>query len=119
MAEGRFRTTGPCVGGRDTDLGPMALLSVGGVSVVVSSGRMQAYDQAPFRHVGIEPKEQKILGLKSTAHFRADFQPMSEEVLVVLAPGGHIADNTKYPFKRLRPGVRLLPLGPDFRGPVG
>ena len=118
VAEGRFTTTGPCVGGRDTDLGPMALLSVGGVSVVVSSSRMQAYDQAPFRHVGIEPKEQKVLGLKSTAHFRADFQPMAEEVLVVLAPGGHIADNTKFPFKRLRPGVRLYPLGPDFRGPA-
>lgn len=117
LGDGRMRTTGPSVGGRDIDLGPMALLQIDGVSVVVSSKRMQAHDQAPFRHLGIEPKEQKILALKSTVHFRADFQPIAEEVLVVLAPGGHVVDTTKYPFKRLRPGVRLYPLGPEFSGP--
>jgi len=116
LGDGRMRTTGPSVGGRDIDLGPMALLQVEGVSIVVSSKRMQAYDQAPFRHLGIEPKEQKILALKSTVHFRADFQPIAEEVLVVLAPGGHEVDTTKYPFKHLRRGVRLYPLGPEFTG---
>jgi microcystin degradation protein MlrC len=94
----------------------MALLTIDGVSVVVSSKRMQAYDQAPFRHLGIEPKDQQILVLKSTAHFRADFQPIAEEVLVVLAPGGHLVDATRYPYKRLRHGVRLHPLGPEFSG---
>jgi hypothetical protein len=38
-------------------------------------------------------------------------------VLVCIAPGGHLADSAKYPYKRLRPGVRLMPLGPDSRGP--
>jgi microcystin degradation protein MlrC len=86
------------------------------VSVVVSSKRMQAHDQAPFRHLGIEPKDQKILALKSTVHFRADFQPIAQEVLVAVAPGGHIVDPTKYPYKHLRSGVRLYPLGPAFSG---
>lgn len=117
LGDGRMRTTGPSVGGRNIDLGPMALLRVDGVSIVVSSKRMQAHDQAPFRHLGIEPKEQKILALKSTVHFRADFQPMAEEILVVVAPGGHVVDTTKYPYTRLRPGVRLYPLGPEFVGP--
>ena len=114
LGDGRMRTTGSSVGGRDIDLGPMALLGIGGVSVVVSSKRMQAHDQAPFRHLGIEPKDQKILVLKSTVHFRADFQPLAETVLVAVAPGGHVVDATKYPYKRLRRGVRLHPLGPEF-----
>jgi len=117
LGDGRFTTTGPSVGGRQVDLGPMALLRVGGpdgVGVVVTTKRMQAHDQAPFRHVGIEPSEQKILVLKSTVHFRADFQPIAETVLVALAPGGHIVDTTRYPFRRLRAGVRLFPLGPGF-----
>jgi microcystin degradation protein MlrC len=114
LGNGRMKTTGPCVGGRSIDLGPMALLRVDGVSVVVASKRMQAHDQAPFRHLGIEPKDQKILALKSTVHFRADFQPIAEEILVVLAPGGHLLDTTKYPYKKLRAGVRLYPLGPEF-----
>ncbi len=114
LGDGRMRTTGPSVGGRDIELGLMALLQVGEVSVVVSSTRMQAHDQAPFRHLGVEPKDQKILALKSTVHFRADFQPLAEEILVVVAPGGHIVDPTKYAYRRLRPGVRLYPLGPAF-----
>jgi microcystin degradation protein MlrC len=116
LGDGRMRTTGPSVGGRNIDLGPMALLRIGGVSVVVSSKRMQAHDQAPFRHLGVEPKEQKILALKSTVHFRADFQPIAEQVLVAVAPGGYVVDTTKYPYKRLRRGVRLYPLGPEFGG---
>src|SRR5688572_19116800 len=113
LGSGKFRTTGPCVGGRNVELGPMALLEIGGVRVVVSSKRMQAHDQAPFRHLGIEPKAQKILALKSTVHFRADFEPIAETVLVAVAPGGHIVDPTKYDYKRVRRGVRLYPLGPE------
>src|SRR5581483_4113161 len=116
LGSGKMRTTGPVSGGRDIDLGPMALLTVGGVSVAVTTKRMQALDQAPFRHLGVEPREQKILALKSTCHFRAEFEPIAEKVIVVIAPGGYLADPAGYPFQRLRPGVRLRPLGPDFRG---
>ncbi len=61
-----------------------------------------------------QPAEQKILVLKSTVHFRADFPPIAEAVLVAVAPGGHIVDPTRYAYKRLRRGVRLYPLGPQF-----
>ena len=84
----------------------------------MTAKRMQALDQAPFRHLGVEPKEQKILVLKSTCHFRAKFEPIAEMVIVVIAPGGYLADPAGYPFRRLRAGVRLRPLGPDSRGPV-
>jgi microcystin degradation protein MlrC len=115
LGNGNFKTDGAVSGGRTVELGPMALLQVGGVKVVVTSKRMQALDQAPFRHLGIEPKDQKILALKSTCHYRAEFQPIAEEVIVVLAPGYYLADPVLYPFKRLREGVRLKPLGPARR----
>jgi microcystin degradation protein MlrC len=115
LGDGRFLCTGPNQGGRHMDLGPMALLTIGGVSVVTASARAQAADQEIFRHLGVEPAEQKILVLKSTVHFRAHFQPIAEQVLVALAPGGHISDTRKYPYTKLRPGVRLAPLGPEWR----
>jgi len=111
LGNGTIRTTGAVSGGRDIDLGAMALLTIGGVSVAVTSKRMQALDQAPFRHLGVEPKEQKILVLKSTCHFRAEFEPIAEKVIVVISPGGYLADPALYPYRRLRPGVRLRPLG--------
>lgn len=117
LGNGKFRTHGAVSGGREIDVGPMALLTVGGVSVAVTSKRLQAYDQAGFRHLGLEPARVKILGLKSTCHYRAEFQPLAEEVIVVLAPGYYLADPTLYPFRRLRAGIRLKPLGPAFAGP--
>ena len=67
-----------------------------------------------FRHVGVEPREQRVLVLKSSVHFRADFEPIAREVLVVVAPGPAKADPTSFTWKRLRPGLRLRPLGPAF-----
>lgn len=114
LGDGNFTCTGPNLGGRRMALGPMALLRIGGVSVVVASSRAQASDQEMFRHLGVEPADQKILVLKSTVHFRAHFQPIAETVLVALSPGGHISDPRQYPFTKLRPGVRLSPLGPEW-----
>jgi microcystin degradation protein MlrC len=115
LGSGQIVSSGVAIGRRKIDLGPMATLTVGGVSVVVSSKRMQAHDRELFRHVGIEPQTQKILALKSAVHFRAEFEPMAEAVIVVLAPGGHIVDPREYDYARLRAGVRLGPLGPNFK----
>jgi microcystin degradation protein MlrC len=114
LSSGKFLCKGPCVGGREANLGPTALLTIDGVSIVVASKRMQAYDLEIFRHLGVEPSAQHILVVKSTCHFRADFEPIAEKVLVAVAPGGHLVDATQYPYKHLRHGVRLEPLGPAF-----
>ena len=60
------------------ELGPMAVLQRGNVRVVLASKKVQAADQEMFRHVGIEPVQQRILALKSSVHFRADFQPIAQ-----------------------------------------
>jgi len=109
LGDGRFTCTGPMTRGNMADLGPTALLETGGVHVVVASRKMQAYDQAIFRHVGIEPASVPIIALKSSVHFRADFQPIAKEILVVLAPGPVVADPATLPFTRLRPGLALRP----------
>ena len=111
LGNGRITCTGPMFGGSRMDLGPMALLGIGGVEVVVSTHRMQAADQALFRHLGVEPSERRILGLKSSVHFRADFQPIAEEVLVVEAAGAFVDQPAKHAYRNLRAGVRLGPNG--------
>ena len=87
LGDGKFTCTGPMFKGFRMDLGPMAVLRRGNVRVVLASKKCQAADQEMFRHVGIEPKQQRMLALKSSVHFRADFQPIAKEVLVVVAPG--------------------------------
>jgi microcystin degradation protein MlrC len=110
--------TGPFYGGARFQIGPMALVTdeASGVSVVLASRRVQAADQEMFRHVGVEPAQVPILGLKSTVHFRADFQPIAETILVVRAPGAHVTDPLELPYKHLRKGVRLGPMAPPWAG---
>ncbi len=114
LGDGCFTCTGPFARGRTMELGPMALLRLGGVRVVVASRKTQAADQEIFRHLGIEPSQQKILALKSSVHFRADFAPIAEEILVVKAPGANAIDYSELSYRNLRPGVRLMPMGPAF-----
>ena len=83
---------------------------------MLASKRIQAADQEMFRHVGVEPSKVPILGLKSTVHFRADFQPIAETILVVQSPGAHITDPVEMPYKHLRKGIRLRPMGPVWNG---
>lgn len=109
LGDGRFMGTGPFYRNARMDLGPMALLRIGGVRVAVSSRKQQAADREMFRHLGVEPGEQKILALKSSVHFRADFEPIAEEVLVVEAPGPNTANTLTLPFTRLRKGIRRAP----------
>jgi len=111
LTDGRFTCTGPMAAGNPADLGPSALIGIGRVKVLVVSRKMQALDQAMFRHAAIEPAAEQILALKSSVHFRADFQPIAQEVIVVAAPGPVVADPSSLPFAHLREGVRRRPLG--------
>ena len=111
LTDGRFTCTGPMSAGNPADLGPTALIGIGPVKVIVVTRKMQAHDQALFRHIGIEPAGEPILALKSSVHFRADFQPIAREVIVVAAPGPVLADPSGFPFQHLRPGIRTRPMG--------
>jgi microcystin degradation protein MlrC len=119
LGDGRFTCTGPMFNGFRMQLGLMARLSCNGVDVVVASSKCQAADQAMFRHVGVEPAQQAMLALKSSVHFRNDFQTMARQVLVVKAPGPALADPSEFAWTKLRKGVRLKPLGRPFEPALG
>lgn len=115
LADGNFTFTGDMYKDSAATLGPMALLrivdDVADVSVIVGSSRVQCLDLTIFRHLGVEPTQQKILAVKSSVHFRADFDPIAAEILVVIAPGAHPCQLAGLPYKNLRPDVRLEPFG--------
>src|SRR6202011_5866588 len=114
LSDGKFVAPGPYFGGRNMDMGPSACLRIGGVRVVVGSYRSQLADQAMYRYVGIEPSEPSVLVNKSSVHFRADFEPIAEKIIICAAPGAMPADTAALPWKRLRPGVRVQPNGAPF-----
>lgn len=114
LSDGKFVAGGPYYGGRDMDMGPSACLRIDDVRVVVGSFKAQLADQAMYRFVGIEPTTESILVNKSSVHFRADFEPIAEKLLICAAPGAMPADTSTLPWRRLRPGIRLKPNGAPF-----
>jgi microcystin degradation protein MlrC len=120
LGDGRFVFTGAMNLNSHAELGKMALLRVvddnSEVRVVVGSARSQCLDLAMIRHLGIEPSEQKIVAVKSTVHFRADFDPIAAETLVVISPGANYCQLTDMKYRNLRAGIHLEPMGPEHIG---
>ena len=90
----------------------MALLrscAAPGVEVAVSSRRLQAADRSILLHLGVDPTTRRILALKSSVHFRADFEPLADEVLIVVAPGANTADPAELLFRRVPQTMRRRP----------
>jgi microcystin degradation protein MlrC len=115
LGNGVFTCTGPMFKGFRMKLGAMALLKgtgdYSGIRVILATNKCQAADQEMFRHLGIEPKDHAVIVLKSSVHFRADFQPIAKEVLVARAPGPALADPADFPWTKLRKGIRINPMG--------
>ena len=114
LSDGQFVAPGPYYGGRDMDMGPSAALRIGDVRVVVSSHKAQLADQAMYRYVGIEPTEQAILVNKSSVHFRADFEPIAEKLLICARPGRCPPTPPHCLGRGCWPGIRVKPNGAPF-----
>jgi microcystin degradation protein MlrC len=90
-------------------LGPSACLEIDGVRVAVVSGKKQLLDRALLRMVGIHHEQMRIVVVKSSNHFRADFQPHASHVLVAKAMGPMAADPADLPWKKLPQAMRRRP----------
>ncbi|MCK4118455.1 M81 family metallopeptidase [Ralstonia nicotianae] len=109
VSDGRCVLGGPMMHGVQLELGLSVGLSIGGVQVAVTSGRAQLMDRNQYRMVGIQPEAMRILVNKSSVHFRADFEPIAQAVLVAKAPGIALADPGELLWTRLAPGMRSRP----------
>ena len=116
IGDGRCTFEGPMFHGNRVDLGGVACLRIGGVSIVVSPTKAQMFDRVLYRIAGIEPETKSILVNKSSVHFRADFTEMAAAILVAKAPGPMKADPDDLPWTRLADGMRTSPMGPAFSG---
>jgi microcystin degradation protein MlrC len=105
ITDGRFVNTGPMGTGTENRLGRTVRLQCGaddGVAVVLTENRMQPLDAEIWRHVGVQPERLAVLVVKSTNHFRADYEPMACRVIPVDSPGLAAMDPARYDHERIR-----------------
>jgi microcystin degradation protein MlrC len=109
LSDGACTLTGPMMTGLTVQLGACACLEIDGIRIAVVSGKKQLLDRELLRMVGIEPESMRIIVVKSSNHFRADFQPIASQVLVAKAAGPMAADPADLPWQHLPAGMRLRP----------
>jgi microcystin degradation protein MlrC len=99
ITDGRYVNTGPMSTGTENHLGTTILLKCGhdsGVSVIVTENRLQPRDAEIWRHIGIQPERLDILVVKSTNHYRADYEPMASHVIPINSSGLAAMDPQKF-----------------------
>lgn len=109
LHDGEVQLKGPMARGARRSFGPSACLEIAGVRIAVASAKSQLLDREMFRYLGIEPEYMKLLVLKSSVHFRADFAPFASRILVAKAPGPMAADPADLPWLRLPKTMALRP----------
>lgn len=101
LRDGTFRLSGAFRTGMEQTFGRTALLDIRGVQVIIGEKPLQIFDEEPFRLFGIEPARCKVVGLKSTVHFRATYQPLGSLVLVAVGAGPFHPDAGRRVYKSL------------------
>ncbi|WIM13106.1 M81 family metallopeptidase [Enhydrobacter sp.] len=102
LSDGVFRNDGPMNAGVESNMGPTAVLRIGGIDVVTISNRIQTTDLQVFKSQGIDPQAKDVLVVKSVQHFRAAYGPIAREIVLVDSGGICSPDISRLKFTKLR-----------------
>jgi microcystin degradation protein MlrC len=108
-SDGLCTLKGPMMTGLTVRLGPSACLEIDGIRIAVVGGKKQLLDRELLRMVGIHAEQMRLIVVKSSNHFRADFQPHASHVLVAKAAGPMAADPADLPWRKLAASTRRRP----------
>ena len=108
----KFEITGPMMTGFVINLGRCAVFEVGSVEIIINEYRTEPADLGFFTHAGIDPLAKRYLLLKSRQHFRAGFEAIAKEILLVAGPGVCSSDYSVFPFQHLKRPI--YPLDQNF-----
>lgn len=87
LTDGRFLQSSPMWRGSKVNLGKSVRLQIDGLDVIVCSVRSQVFDEQVFLLHGIDVTLRKIVALKSSQHFRAAYEQVSDHIVTVDSPG--------------------------------
>ena len=86
--------------GNKSQLGASAWVRIGEVDVVLTSLRSQVFGRDAFTGLGITLGDKRIVAVKSSAHFRADFSAIASHVVSVATPGAIQMNFASIPYRR-------------------
>lgn len=88
--------------GNITPLGASAWVRTGQIDVVLASMRSQVYGRDAFTNLGISLAGKRIIALKSSEHYRADFAPIADHLISVATAGTLQMNFATMPYRKKR-----------------
>lgn len=86
----------------NSPLGLTAALRIDGIDIIVNSIRQQVLSPECFTEMGVDLKSKSIVVVKSSQHFRANFDPIAANTIYCDAPGTLSVDLGQMPYGNLR-----------------
>jgi microcystin degradation protein MlrC len=86
LTNGKFVAYGPMGGGVERNYGPSMVFRVGGaggIDIIVITNNGQATDLAQLTSLGVDPTRYTTVAVKSMQHFRAAFEPIARDIVLV------------------------------------
>jgi microcystin degradation protein MlrC len=99
--EKSYRGTGAVRKDNHVRLGLCAEIDADGVVVTITSRVSTAIDLDPFIQFGLRIEDFDIVVLRSKTHFRAAYEPVAEDILIVDTPDWGPADLTNLPYRNV------------------
>jgi microcystin degradation protein MlrC len=88
--------------GMTLSLGDAVAVRAEGIDIVLNTVRMQVVSPDAFTALGIDPRERRVVAVKSSQHYRAGFGPIAAEILDVGTPGAIRPDFASIPLRRVQ-----------------
>jgi microcystin degradation protein MlrC len=112
LSDGRFVSSDKKSAGVEFQMGRAAVIEVGRIAVLATERPAFTFDPALYRSVGLEPRDAKIVVVKSPLQFRDGYGSFARACWVVDTPGPSTARLERLEWRhRSRP---LFPFDDDF-----
>lgn len=100
--------TGPMRKNSQINPGIVAVLKVGGITVSITETPLTCIDEDAFIQFGMDACDFDVVVLRSKTHFRAVWEPLAEEIVIVDTPDWGPADLLTLPYRNV-PRERTYP----------
>ena len=102
LYDGQFSHETAANTGFSFDMGGVAVLEIGSISILTMRRAVVQWDPEMYRCAGLEPAQFRVVQVKSPGGFRNAFGPLAERIFIVNLPGLCSPDFSLFPWKKIR-----------------
>lgn len=105
ISDGKYMSKAQMSYGVEFKHGKTAVVEIAGNLVLITSIARQPYDIEIFIYHGINPRDHKLLVVKSAIHYRATFENVASEMIPLALAGYSVPVAQKYKYKKWKGSV--------------